>query len=259
MIELNDLHILERGYARLYSQEEKTPYGMRYTDLSLPDMYCHNFLRIDTEALGLFEQAARYEQTYRKRIGCPMVQIEYFGPSRPECMEKLDPEMLKTQLLMSVELEQIQKKNVTKACSVIVASTPEQAAEGRRIDQIAFGSEYADFAGRRFDRKRRVYEDASCGMEHLLVYADGHYVGNCDLFVSGLSAKIEDVDILPEFQGRGYGRALLQDVADRAAKRGARFLALQVDEENDVARSLYSSLGFRVYDKNHMYTFPLEG
>lgn len=258
MVSLEELHSLERAYARLYSQESKTPYGRRYTDHELPDMYCHNFLRLDDDSLDRFDQARREEQAYRKAIGCPMVQLEYFGHTRPEGMEKLDAQQVKTQLLMSVELDQFQSRDTLASCSLVVACTPEHAQAGKKIDQIAFGSEYAAFAARRFDRKQKVYEKKTTAIEHLLLRAEGHYVGNCDLLVTGHAAKVEDIDILEEFQGRGYGRALLGYVAQRAADKGARFLALQVDESNKVARGLYHSVGMRVYDRNHIYCAPVE-
>lgn len=50
---------------------------------------------------------------------------------------------------------------------------------------------------------------------------------------------------LPEWRGRGAGRALLGALARWAASRGARRLYLQVERDNAPALALYAKAGFR--------------
>ena len=45
-------------------------------------------------------------------------------------------------------------------------------------------------------------------------------------------------------QQRGYGRAVVAQLLDRAAADGHREAALSYDPENTLARSLYASMGF---------------
>lgn len=47
------------------------------------------------------------------------------------------------------------------------------------------------------------------------------------------------------FRGRGYGRATMQLAENEARRRGLHALALNVFGQNTIARSLYSSLGYR--------------
>jgi ribosomal protein S18 acetylase RimI-like enzyme len=54
-----------------------------------------------------------------------------------------------------------------------------------------------------------------------------------------------DVEIEPEFRGRGFGRAAME-LADRLARaHGATTIGLNVFGHNLVARNLYASLGYR--------------
>ena len=50
---------------------------------------------------------------------------------------------------------------------------------------------------------------------------------------------------LPEWRGRGAGRAVLSALARWAAERGARWLYLQVERDNPPALALYAEAGFR--------------
>jgi ribosomal protein S18 acetylase RimI-like enzyme len=63
------------------------------------------------------------------------------------------------------------------------------------------------------------------------------------------SAEIEwifSVEVLPEFRGRGYGKAAVRLAEEDARAHGAVELALNVFHDNATARGLYRSAGFEV-------------
>ncbi len=64
-------------------------------------------------------------------------------------------------------------------------------------------------------------------------------VENDEYFISNLA-------VLPEHQGHGLGKFLLQQVEDKAMELGFHKLALTVDVENTRASSLYQQTGFRL-------------
>ncbi len=68
--------------------------------------------------------------------------------------------------------------------------------------------------------------------------------GGFSTFAARPLMNIHDVSVRPEFRGRGIGRALLNDVAVRAAEMGCCKLTLEALENNLPARQLYESLGF---------------
>jgi ribosomal protein S18 acetylase RimI-like enzyme len=55
---------------------------------------------------------------------------------------------------------------------------------------------------------------------------------------------VVDLFVLPEARGKNIGPMLLRMSAKRAAARGASFIKLEVDQDNDGAERFYSRLGF---------------
>ncbi len=84
----------------------------------------------------------------------------------------------------------------------------------------------------------------------LLAVSEGRPVGVavCFLGFSTFQARpllnIHDLAVLPEWRGKGIGRALLAHAEDRARRRGCCKLTLEVLDDNARARGLYESFGF---------------
>jgi ribosomal protein S18 acetylase RimI-like enzyme len=53
------------------------------------------------------------------------------------------------------------------------------------------------------------------------------------------------IDLLPPFQRRGYGRALMAELVQALRERGVPGLHLSMDPANENARAFYDRLGFR--------------
>ncbi|MBR5456601.1 MAG: GNAT family N-acetyltransferase [Bacteroidaceae bacterium] len=56
---------------------------------------------------------------------------------------------------------------------------------------------------------------------------------------------VDSIAVLPEYRGRGVGRALLADLCRRVFAKGFDKVGLLVDVTNPKAENLYASLGFR--------------
>lgn len=78
-----------------------------------------------------------------------------------------------------------------------------------------------------------------------VIVVNGRDVGELSLVENEDSVQISGIYILPEYQGRGLGTAVLGDVIERARK-GRRPVSLQVLKVNP-ARRLYERLGFVVF------------
>ncbi|GIU29113.1 ribosomal protein S18-alanine N-acetyltransferase [Shewanella sp. MBTL60-007] len=57
-------------------------------------------------------------------------------------------------------------------------------------------------------------------------------------------ATLMDICVDPSYQGRGFGKALLNAVIAIAKDRGAEVLLLEVRQSGGTARALYETLGF---------------
>jgi ribosomal protein S18 acetylase RimI-like enzyme len=64
------------------------------------------------------------------------------------------------------------------------------------------------------------------------------------LWTQALECYLEELYVVPDRRGRGIGRALMEEVLELAARRGADRIDLGTSEDDVAARSLYESLGF---------------
>lgn len=60
-------------------------------------------------------------------------------------------------------------------------------------------------------------------------------------------AEINDLLVIPEYQGRGIGLQMLKYIETKAAERGADFLRSETGIENIPSRKLHEKYGFHVY------------
>ena len=66
------------------------------------------------------------------------------------------------------------------------------------------------------------------------------------------------IDLLPELQGKGFGRRLIDVLRDALAERGVPGVHLSMDPDNTNARAFYDRLGFHELD-SHRPESPLLG
>lgn len=64
-------------------------------------------------------------------------------------------------------------------------------------------------------------------------------------YTDGSKSKLHKIYLLPEAQGKGAGKALILEVADRVKKAGQKSLLLNVNKYNQKAIDFYLHLGFQ--------------
>ena len=128
-----------------------------------------------------------------------------------------------------------------------------------RVAELIAG--FRDWLGRVWpdDRQiRRQVEDlmGSPAVEFLLAVEGQHAVGVCVLtFRPSVWAEgkgvccLEDLFVIETARGSGAGRALVDLAIARAAERSCYRIELDVNAENDPARTFYLSLGFTSLDE----------
>ncbi|WP_247826865.1 ribosomal protein S18-alanine N-acetyltransferase [Arthrobacter antioxidans] len=80
---------------------------------------------------------------------------------------------------------------------------------------------------------------------YLVAEVDGEAVGYAGLMVIHATADIQTIGVLPRFEGRGIGRALLTELLEESRRRGADNVMLEVRADNPRAQALYVRFGFR--------------
>jgi GNAT superfamily N-acetyltransferase len=90
---------------------------------------------------------------------------------------------------------------------------------------------------------------------------DGGFTGTYALIILDNLAKrgvkagvVEDVAVLPEFQGRGVGRAMMEHARAECRKAGCYKMTLSSNLKRTGAHRFYDSLGF----ERHGYSFLIE-
>jgi ribosomal protein S18 acetylase RimI-like enzyme len=111
-----------------------------------------------------------------------------------------------------------------------------------------------------WQRRRKRYEQTLSGAGGILLVAerDGRVIGavigevedgadGSDIFaVPTRIAHVHDVAVLPEVQGSGVGRALMERFEEILRERDVASYGLDVIAGNDAARRFYETLGFEL-------------
>ncbi|WP_235779307.1 ribosomal protein S18-alanine N-acetyltransferase [Sinomonas notoginsengisoli] len=67
-------------------------------------------------------------------------------------------------------------------------------------------------------------------------------------------ADVQTIAVVPEYEGRGIGSALLTELIGEARRRGAEDVLLEVRADNPRAQALYRRFGFsHIHTRRHYY------
>lgn len=78
---------------------------------------------------------------------------------------------------------------------------------------------------------------------------DGSLAGVTTLFSDGVTAQVEDVFVVPEERGRGFGRALVTHATRAAVDAGHEFVLILADD-NGWPKHLYADIGFQPVERS---------
>ena len=88
---------------------------------------------------------------------------------------------------------------------------------------------------------------------YFVVESAGELCGYAGLSISGSDADIQTIAIADSFQGKGFGRKLLNQLVARSRELGVTYIFLEVRSDNTSALSMYSSFGFAEISKRAKY------
>lgn len=116
-------------------------------------------------------------------------------------------------------------------------------AEYERLSQLVSGSEG--------DLRRELFGDrpvieAIVGWEHARPVGFALYFHNFSTFLARRGLYLEDLFVIPEARGRGYGKALIRHVGRVAVARGCGRFEWTVLDWNQTAIDFYRALGAEI-------------
>lgn len=78
-------------------------------------------------------------------------------------------------------------------------------------------------------------------------------IGYCGTMVVADTADVQTIGVLPEYEGHGFGRAMLEQMHERARELGAERILLEVRADNPRAQRLYERNGYRAIHTRRRY------
>jgi ribosomal protein S18 acetylase RimI-like enzyme len=109
----------------------------------------------------------------------------------------------------------------------------------------------AAFVDLQFRAQKKHYEEHYPSAAYLVIEVDGIAAGRLYVDRTASDINVLDIALLPEYRGRGVGRALLESIVDEA-RATRRTVSLYVEQYNG-ARRLYERLGFRALGSYGVY------
>ncbi len=82
---------------------------------------------------------------------------------------------------------------------------------------------------------------------------DWRAIGYCGTMVVADTADVQTIGVLPEYEGKGFGRAMLEQMHERARELGAERILLEVRADNPRAQRLYERNGYRAIHVRRRY------
>ncbi|MCG8477556.1 MAG: GNAT family N-acetyltransferase [Spirochaetales bacterium] len=240
---MNGIIDTEGRYFSEFAVVEQTAWGVRYTDYNVLDMYTHNFSRIFRRSLGRIDAILASELAYRRTLGQSVVRVECFAASPERIRIGVAGYTVSEQIILALDLSTKSVPPQPDDVDIRPARSDADFEAGKQIDVSSSEESLRDFFARRYTRKLLQYRDRNVGLYNMICFQNGEPVGNCDLYVHGAYGKVEDFDVLPTFQRRGYGTKILDEVVRYAAARGVVRLYLLVDSDNSAIR-MYEKYGF---------------
>ncbi len=112
-----------------------------------------------------------------------------------------------------------------------------------RIGMRGFGEDEEKTEFRR--RRTREWLEEPLRVVYIAEF-EGEPVGTATLYLVPESTDgfINGLAVLPEYQGRGYGRQILSEAVDGLIARGRERVKIEVQTDNEGALGLYESVGF---------------
>lgn len=81
-----------------------------------------------------------------------------------------------------------------------------------------------------------------------IITLDGERIGFVQTQENEYRINIKEIHILPEYQGKGLGSRIINEINDRAAKK-RKYVSADCFIANERACNLYKSLGFSLMEK----------
>ena len=235
----------EIAYSGCFSDCSEDSDVLRFRDISLPDMYDHNFTYVknhpDTDRIS---ELVNHEISLRAAGNQSFCKILLSYPMEDmlPAMFTKEPEVGRLGFYTLYGKSYMDLKG-NDDCSILQINNSKRAEDNiyydLMLDKERLGE---DFCRRRAINQNGVYLNHG-GVDAYICYHDGKPVGTCELYLHKDVAKIENFTVLPCEQRKKYGTSILKHLITLAYENKAHTIYLVTDEE-DTAKDMYRKFGF---------------
>ena len=228
----------ELEYIKCFSNFYDEGNKIRFKDDLIPDMYSHNltYLKLPISEKD-YSDFVEGEIRKAKENGRNFLNLQFdFEIDKLNACLKQQNYEVTIYDYYQFQIEQLDKLNARHDC-YIRKLTNEQVDKALKFDIRVNGEDIGkSFIKRRFERRSKVYLSEGL-VDNYLCYFNGNIIGHCDLFLNDNVAKIEDFDVAPEMQRKGFGTAILKEMVLIAREHGADIIYLITDSD-DTAKEM---------------------
>lgn len=234
-------------YTKKFAEYYENNDIIRFYDNSLQDMYMHNFTFIKSNACkDNFRKIILEELEQRKFENANFLRIEFNFSIEDDFIYNLPviPQVTKYNYLY-IDPKMGNYLTENEGCIITKALSEEVLKDGIEVDvlanQLAMGIE---FARKRIYRKSEVYKELNSNLDLYVCTYNGISIGKCEFMLNNDIAKIEDFDILKNYQRKGFGTSVIKHLLEEAKNHCVEFVYL-ITDSNDTAKDMYKKCGFK--------------
>ncbi len=241
---LEKLFQMEVEYVKLFSEVREDKQALAFTDVHLPDMYNHNFSLYQSSD-GLIDYINNELKKQEVKDKGFLRVVTHDTVNATAVSELLVQPEISTFDLMYIETGYYSGMQGNPNCSVLCADNEAVMDDGMKVDVLANQEGMGlDFAERRIARKAREYKNPEKPIQLFVCYHEDRPVGNIEYIPFDGIVKLEDFDILEEYQRKGFGTSVLKHLVEKASHDNIKYAYLITDSQ-DTAKEMYVKCGFK--------------
>ncbi|KUO73072.1 MAG: hypothetical protein APF77_20600 [Clostridia bacterium BRH_c25] len=249
---IRNFRSIENSYIENFAEMEDRGDHIIFWDEKLPDMYAFNCIlvkeninmaTIESFVADRLDQAISNRQDFLNIIIHPELEITEILKERFIGMGF----KIQTNLYMKLSDNKLGSIKGNKNCVVVRAGSEKEYEDGQRLDiKTSINADMpAEFAMEKSLRKKEVFQQKNSRLLSYLCYYQDISIGKCELYMKDEYAKIEDFDVLDNYQRKGFGTAMLEKMISDALESGKKYIYL-ITGKADTPREMYEKTGFEI-------------
>ncbi|MBE6051616.1 MAG: GNAT family N-acetyltransferase [Clostridium sp.] len=253
---INLLKDTEIKYVRCYSQEKEYKNTIRFWDDNFKNLYASNLtvlienLDLDKTVKILIDEIKLNKKSNKRFLNFEVnkeisrEELREFN-IRPSRVDRFDYMVINTNEKESIPYNndiEIRKVTSNKEYEDLININIKD-----NIKSLGYG-----YARTRILRKVSVYKDEKNKLTAFLIYKNNIPIGSCELFINNNVAKLEDIGILREYRGKGFGSFTLEYMIKMCGLNNIEYFYV-ITEKLGCAKKVYERIGFKkVGDKTQI-------